>query len=128
MVWSSEADGRWDLVEMLQAQGIMPLRKPQSRKRRSRPGPEDAGPSKRPRTDDAGAKASSSKDEENREDASGRSVKRELSPIVIDLSAEPAVIDLTLDTDDPRRVKRERSPIVIIASGNGEVIDLTLDD
>ncbi|KAJ3554591.1 hypothetical protein NM688_g3023 [Phlebia brevispora] len=101
---------------MLQAQGIIPMPKPSSTNTNGkRPGPDQAGPSKRTRTDD---------DDPN---AEGSNVKPEQDEELEDLLAARAAIEARIREAEGRRVKREASPIVL-GAGSGEVIDLTLDD
>ncbi|KAJ3554593.1 hypothetical protein NM688_g3024 [Phlebia brevispora] len=102
--------------ELLQAQGIIPAEKPPSQNGNGkRPGPDEAGPSKRTRTehDNPAADEVTVKPDSDDEDVEA-------------LLAARAALDARIRNAEQRRVKREVSPIVL-GGAKGEVIDLTLD-
>ncbi|KAJ3535348.1 hypothetical protein NM688_g6993 [Phlebia brevispora] len=123
--------------EMLQAQGIIPTQGSSSPNTNGkRPGPDEAGPSKRTRTnnDDQATEGRDVKAEGAGEDLEGLLVRLTAKSLmslrflrIRFIQAARAALDARIQAEEERRVKREPSPIVLVGSAKGEVIDLTQD-
>ncbi|KAI0344521.1 hypothetical protein BDW22DRAFT_1354594 [Trametopsis cervina] len=119
---------RYSSVELLKAQGIIPLDVPAPIPVAKRPAPvrpEDAsskGPSKRPRTD------SSTESKPPKPSASSSRVKIEDTLDLEALRAQREALEAQIRQAEAALImKREVSPI-LLGAGNGDMIDLTEDD
>ncbi|KAF7795513.1 hypothetical protein EIP86_006675 [Pleurotus ostreatoroseus] len=109
------------LTAMLQAQGLISIKEDVSKTpRRKRLNGEEAGPIKRPRTDDG--KGYGVKSSEKDLNVKGEDKDEELMSLLTQRDALNAMIQQA----EAQRIKREREPSpIILKAGPHEVIDLT---